>query len=51
MAHISVRLNDQLGQRIKNLAAVEHRSVNAEVIVLIEEALAARAQARTLVNA
>lgn len=53
MAHISVRLNDQLGQRLKNLAAAEHRSVNGEVIALIEEALAARANTNTnqLVNA
>jgi hypothetical protein len=40
--YATIRLDESLRDRIKTLAAVEHRSFMAEVIVLLEEALTRR---------
>lgn len=38
----NLRIPEELYERIKGLASAEHRSINAQMIVLLQEAAAAR---------
>ena len=43
---ITLRMPPELHKRVKDVASADKRSLNAEVLVLIEEALRARDQQR-----
>ncbi len=36
MAKTNIRLSDELYERIKRLAEYEHRSVNSQIVVMLE---------------
>lgn len=43
MKRLNITLDEDLKKRVEALAAAEKRSVNAQISVLLEEAVAARA--------